>query len=58
MNEELERAINSFLSKLKFSGKSEKNISAYSFLLAKLKAFISKRGLDFRLINGKEAKEF
>jgi hypothetical protein len=24
MNEELERAINSFLSKLKFSGKSEK----------------------------------
>jgi len=31
MKEELEKAIESFLSELKFSGKSEKTISVYSF---------------------------
>jgi hypothetical protein len=58
MKEELERAIKNLFLNLSFLGRVKKNISAYSFHLAKFKAFISKRGLDFRLINGKEAKEF
>jgi hypothetical protein len=37
MKEELERAINSSLSKLAFSGKSKNTISSYSFHLAKFK---------------------
>jgi integrase/recombinase XerC/integrase/recombinase XerD len=58
MKEELERAIENFLSELAFSGKSQNTISSYSFHLAKFKDFIFQRGLDFKLINGKEAKEF
>jgi HEAT repeat protein len=37
MKEELEKAINSFLSELAFSGKSKNTISSYSFHLAKFK---------------------
>lgn len=55
---ELREAVRAFLKDLELSGKSKKTLEAYYFHLEKFFAFCEERGLDYRLINGKESKAF
>jgi integrase/recombinase XerD len=55
---ELKEAVRSFLKDLELSGKSKKTLEAYSYHLEKFLAFCEEKGLDYRLVNGKESKSF
>ena len=54
----LEEAIKAFLKDLEFSGKSRETLEAYYFHLDKFLSFCEERGLDYRVLNGKESKTF
>jgi site-specific recombinase XerD len=55
---ELREAVRAFLKDLELSGKSKRTLEAYSFHLEKFLAFCEEKGLDYRLVNGKESKAF
>jgi site-specific recombinase XerD len=55
---ELKEAVKSFLKDLELSGKSKKTLEAYYFHLEKFVSFCEEKGLDYRLVNGKESKVF
>jgi site-specific recombinase XerD len=55
---ELKEAVRSFLKDLELSGKSRKTLEAYYFHLEKFISFCEEKGLDYRLVNGKESKAF
>jgi len=55
---ELKEAVRAFLKDLELSGKSKRTLEAYSFHLDKFLAFCEEKGLDYRLVNGKESKAF
>jgi site-specific recombinase XerD len=55
---ELKEAVRAFLKDLELSGKSKKTLEAYFFHLEKFISFCEEKGLDYRLISGKESKAF
>ena len=55
---ELREAIKAFIKDLELSGKSKKTLEAYYFHLEKFISFYEEKGLDYRLVNGKESKVF
>jgi site-specific recombinase XerD len=55
---ELKEAVRAFLKDLELSGKSRKTLEAYYFHLDKFLSFCEEKGLDYRLVNGKESKSF
>jgi site-specific recombinase XerD len=55
---ELREAVRAFLKDLELSGKSRKTLEAYYFHLEKFISFCEEKGLDYRLVNGKESKSF
>jgi integrase/recombinase XerC/integrase/recombinase XerD len=55
---ELREAVRVFLKDLELSGKSKRTLEAYYFHLEKFLSFCEDRGLDYRLVNGKESKAF
>jgi len=54
----LEEMVEGFLKDLELGGKSRKTTEAYSFHLDKFRAFCEERGLDYRVVNGRETKAF
>jgi site-specific recombinase XerD len=55
---ELKEAVRAFLKDLELSGKSKKTLEAYYFHSEKFISFCEEKGLDYRLVNGKESKTF